>query len=92
MRAANPNHRRLNPNLRHALRVQRRAIDRLRRWPQFGNQTLAHPSRRFDAMSAIPQHAVLQLRYQHTALRAPRIEHGDQIVLLLIHGWATWVG
>src|SRR5207253_6361697 len=36
-------------------------------------------------------HTILQLRHQHTALRTPRVEHGDQIVLLLIHGCATWL-
>jgi len=92
MRPANPHHRRLNPRLRHAFRRQRRAIDHLGRRPQLCDQTLAHPPRRFNAMPAIPQHAILQLRYQHTALGTSRVKHGDQIVLLLIHGWATWVG
>ncbi len=85
MRPSDTDHRRLDRAPRHALRRQRRLVDRLCRRSKLRDQSLAHPARGLDAVPPIPQNAILQLRHQHAALRAPRIHHRNQTVLLGIH-------
>ena len=46
------------------------------------------PRDSFDAMAAIPQHAVVDLGHHHHAFAAARIEHGDQVFNLGVHGAA----
>ena len=72
-------------DIRHIFRVLDRLLNAAHRLVEFGDHALAQPARFADAVAAISQPVLTQLRHQHDSLGAPYVDGGNKIGVMIGH-------
>ena len=85
MRTRNPHQGMFDRKARHIFRLLNRLLNAADGLIEFGNYSLAQAARFRDAMAAITQSVLAQLRHEHGGLRTSYVNRGNEIRFVTCH-------